>query len=91
MKKALRINITGPFQPFFLKRYIKDNADREGVKGFIRILEDGRAEIFIEGDQEKVENMAIICRRGPSGANFRKVEEKTENFQDFKEFKMLNI
>lgn len=91
MKKALKIHITGPFQPFFFKRYIKDNADREGVKGFIRMLQDGKAEIFIEGDGDKVENMEAICKRGPPGSNFKKVEVKEEQFQSFQEFKMLNI
>jgi acylphosphatase len=57
----------------------------------VRNLEDGRIEIFIEGNQENVDSMIAICKRGPAHSNLRKVEEKEERFQDFKEFKIMYI
>ena len=91
MKKAIRLTISGTVQGVFFRRFVKDHADKNNVKGFVRNLEDGRLEIFLEGDQEKVDLVASVCRRGPAHSNMRKVEEKEEKLQDFKEFKILSI
>ncbi len=91
MKKSLRLFITGSVQGIFFRQFIKDNADKNNVKGYVRNLEDGRVEVFLEGDGEAVENMKSICKRGPQHAQIRNVEEKLESFQSFKEFKVLNI
>jgi acylphosphatase len=91
MKKAIRLFISGAVQGVFFRRFVKDNADKSNVKGFVRNLEDGRLEVFLEGDPEKVDNMISVCRRGPAHSNLRKIDEKEESFQDFKEFKILTI
>lgn len=91
MKKAIRLLISGTVQGIFFRKFIKDNADKNDVRGFVRNLEDGRIEIFLEGDNEKVENMVAVCKRGPAHSNLRKIEEKEEKFQDFKEFRILGI
>ena len=91
MKKSMRFHVKGSVQPMFFNQFIKENADRLGVKGFIRKLEDGRIEIFIEGDTGSIEKMAPICRRGPQHSLIRDVQEKDEKFQDFKEFKVLSF
>ena len=48
MKKSLRLYITGTVQGIFFRQFIKENADQNGVRGYIRNLEDGRVEIFLE-------------------------------------------
>ena len=42
MKKAFRVFISGSVQGILFRDFIKDNADRLGVRGFVRNLEDGR-------------------------------------------------
>jgi len=91
MKKSIRLFVSGTVQGVFFRRFVKDNADKNEVRGFVRNLEDGRLEIFIEGDSEKVDCMVAVCKRGPAHSNLRKVEEQEEKFQDFKEFKILGI
>jgi len=91
MKKALRLYITGSLQSLFFRNFIKENADKYNVKGFIRIREDGKIEIFLEGQMQDVEAMATICKRGPKYAIIRDVQEKPEHFQDFKDFKILKF
>jgi len=91
MKKSIRLFITGSMQGIFFKQFIKENADKNKAFGFLRKLEDGRIEIFLEGDSENVDAMIQICKRGPQHSNIRKVEEKKETFQDFREFKILNF
>jgi len=91
MKKAVRLTITGNLQSLFFKQFIKENADKNKVFGFLRNLEDGRVEIFLEGLPDNVDAMISICSRGPQYASIRKVEEKQERLQDLKEFKILRF
>lgn len=91
MKKSIRLFITGSVQGIFFRQFVKDKADKLGVKGYVRNLEDGRVEIFIEGNKDNVEQMLVFCKQGPQHAQIRSIEEKQESFQDFKEFKILRI
>jgi len=91
MKKAVKLSISGTVQGVFYRRFVKDNADKNNVMGFVRNLEDGRLEVFLEGEQESVDNMIAICKRGPAHSNLKKIEEKEEKFQDFKEFRIIQI
>ena len=91
MKKSTRLYITGSIQGIFFRQFIKDNADKNNVKGYVRNLEDGRVEIFLEGDMVNVDKIIEICKAGPAHAKIRSIEEKPEPFQDFKEFKILRF
>jgi acylphosphatase len=91
MKKSVRLYITGTVQGIFFRQFIKDNAERKDIRGFVRNLEDGRVEVFIEGNQDEVEKMIELCKKGAKHSKIDKVEIKEEKFQDFKEFKVLHI
>jgi len=91
MKKSVRVYITGTVQGVFFRAFIKENAERYGVKGFVRNLEDGRIEIFLEGNVDEVNKMIDICKKGPKHAQIRKVEIKPERFQSLKSFKLLHF
>ena len=91
MKKSIRLYVSGLVQGIFYRSFIKENAEKIGIKGFVRNLEDGRVEIFIEGNPEDVKKMVELAKKGPRHAEVKKVEEKIERFQDFKQFKVLHI
>ena len=91
MKKSIRLFLTGAVQTLFFEQYIKEQADKIGVKGFFIRREDGRAEIFIEADSVIVNEMVAICRSGSHPSQIRSIEEKQEKFQNFKDFKILKI
>ena len=91
MRKSVRLYIEGTVQGVLFRSFIKENADKNNIHGFVRNLEDGRIEIFIEGDNTNVDKMVEICKKGPKHAQIRKVEEKAEKFQDFRDFKILHI
>ncbi len=91
MKKSIRLTISGSVQGVFFRQFIKQNADKKSVKGYVRNLEDGRVEVFLEGDSEDVDFLIALCKRGQQHSQIRSVEEKPENFQDFKEFKILKL
>ena len=91
MKKSVRLYINGTVQGVFFRMFVKENAERHDVKGFIRNLEDGRIEVFLEGDAEGVNKMIELCKKGPKHAQIRNVEIKPERFQGFRVFKVLHI
>lgn len=91
MKKSVRLTISGSVQGVFFRQFVKDNADKKNVRGYIRNLESGNVEIFLEGDSESVDDVVQLCKRGPQHSLVRNVEQKEERFQDFKEFKILKL
>jgi acylphosphatase len=91
MKKAVRLYIKGTVQGIFFRQFIQDNSEKNNVKGFARNLEDGRVEVFMEGNNEDIDKMIELCRKGPKHSQIEDVEIKEEKFQDFKEFKILHI
>jgi acylphosphatase len=91
MKKSVRLYLEGVVQGVFFRAFIKENADKNNVRGFIRNLENGEIEIFLEGDIDSVNRMIGISREGPKHSKIKKVEIKEEKFQDLKEFKVLHI
>ncbi len=91
MKKSVRLYIDGTVQGVFFRMFVKENAERYNVKGFIRNLEDGRIEVFLEGNVDEVNKIIELCKKGPKHSQIRNVEIKPERFQDFKLFKILHI
>ena len=91
MKKSVRLYINGTVQGIFFRMFIKENAERYNIKGFVRNLEDGRIEVFLEGNVDEVNKMIELCKKGPKHAQIRNVEIKPERFQDLKVFKILHI
>lgn len=91
MKKAVKVYFRGNVQGIFFRQFIKENADKRGIRGFVRNLEDGRVEAWFQGDSEMVNEMVEVCRTGYRHAMIRNVEVKEEKLQEFKEFKILHI
>jgi len=91
MKKCVRLYLVGSVQAFSFPQFIKENAEANRVKGFVRKLEDGRAEILLEGQSQDVDAMIEICKQGPKYSIIRGVEMKEERLQDFTEFKIIKF
>lgn len=91
MKKSVRLYISGIVQGIFFRAFVKENAEKYNVKGFVRNLEDGRVEVFLEGNVDDVDKMIEICKTGPKHSQIKDVEIKEEKFQGFKTFKILHI
>lgn len=91
MKKSVRLYIDGTVQGVFFRRFVKEKAEKRDLRGFARNLEDGKVEVFLEGDNTKVDEMIEVCKKGPKHAQIRNVEIKPEKFQDFRQFKILEI
>jgi acylphosphatase len=92
MKKAAKLIVTGTVQGVFFRQFIKDNAEKFGLKGFARNLETGDVEIIVEGDGENILKMIEEAKKGPTHAQIRNVSVEERKYSgDFKEFKVLRI
>ncbi|MDO8623647.1 MAG: acylphosphatase [archaeon] len=90
-KKSVRIYISGLVQGVLFREFVKENAERLNIKGFVRNLEDGRIEAFLEGERNDINRMVELCQKGPKSAKIKGVEIKDEKIQEFKVFKILHI
>tara|TARA_Y100000310_G_scaffold243566_1_gene248072 strand:+ start:239 stop:514 length:276 start_codon:yes stop_codon:yes gene_type:complete len=91
MKKSVRLFLTGNLQSLFFKQFVKEHADQHKVNGYLRQLEDGRMEIFLEGPIDSVNALLPICKRGPQHSQIRNIDESPASHQGFTEFKILKI
>jgi len=91
MKKAIKIKIKGSVQGVFFRNFVKENADKLDLTGFVRNLNAGEVEVFVEGEIENVDKLGDYCKKGPRHSIVKEVSIEEQPFQDFKEFKILHI
>jgi len=91
MKKAVRLRIKGTVQGVFFRAFVKEHADKMGLKGFVRNLENGDVEVFIEGNIDDVDKLIEICKKGPKHAIIKEVKVREVGFQDYEDFRILRI
>lgn len=91
MKKSVRMYITGTVQGVFFRAFIKENAEKLDVRGFTRNLENGKVEVFAEGDADAVNKLVDLCKKGPRHSQIRNVEIKPEKFQGMRNFKVIRF
>jgi acylphosphatase len=69
--KAVHIYISGRVQGVGFRQFIHAEATSRGVGGWARNLSDGRVEAVLVGEDAAVDEMVIVCHRGPPGAIVR--------------------
>ncbi|AEH44445.1 acylphosphatase [Thermodesulfatator indicus DSM 15286] len=73
-KKRAHVYISGLVQGVWFRAYTKEEAEKLGLKGWVRNLPDGRVEAVFEGDEEAVEAMIKWCHKGSPMSRVEKVE-----------------
>jgi acylphosphatase len=65
---ARRYFVSGRVQGVGFRYFVQDVACREGVRGWVRNLGDGRVEAFAEGEPEAMARFEARVRQGPAMA-----------------------
>jgi acylphosphatase len=73
MSTAVTVKVTGRVQGVAFRWYAVQEAERLGVRGWVRNEPDESVAAHLEGDDEAVAAMVAWCRRGPSSAVVRDV------------------
>ena len=72
--KTAHIFISGFVQGVGFRQFIKNNADKLELTGFVGNLPDGRVEAVFSGSKEKIEEMIKVCKKGPFLSEVENVE-----------------
>jgi acylphosphatase len=73
---AAQILVSGVVQMVGYRAWCARVARALGVAGFVRNLDDGRVEIFAEGDERAIDTLVAQCGRGPTTARVDDVERR---------------
>jgi acylphosphatase len=74
MKAALHLLIKGRVQGVGYRYYAQHSAAALGITGYVRNQPDGAVEIVAEGDEEALNELVNVLRKGPSFAFVEDVE-----------------
>ncbi len=85
--KAYRVIIKGIVQGVNFRYFVKTEADRLNIKGFVKNTLDGHVEAFFEGEEENIKEIISLSHIGPSNARVKEVklyeQESPFNFKEF--------
>ncbi|MHB8231429.1 MAG: acylphosphatase [bacterium] len=86
--KSYRAIIKGTVQGVNFRNFTQLEAQRLGIKGYVRNTHDGHVEAFFEGEEEKVKEMIASVHVGPPHSRVKEVklyeQESLTNFKDFR-------
>jgi acylphosphatase len=74
MAEARHLLVSGIVQGVGYRAFAERCARELGLTGWVRNLDDGRVEIFVEGDAAQLEHYVERCRTGPRSAEVMEVE-----------------
>lgn len=87
---VVHLRIFGRVQGVFFRGTAKAEADKLGLVGWARNIDDGSVEILAVGDKAKLEEFIKWCIDGPEMAKVDKVEEDwTQGQEDFGSFEVI--
>ena len=70
---AAQILVSGIVQGVGYRWWAEKTAVGLGLAGWARNLDDGRVEIWVEGEAAQIDRLEEQCRRGPRSAEVEKV------------------
>lgn len=86
-KKRVHLFISGRVQGVFFRENTRRKAEKIGINGWVRNLDDGRVEAVFEGEEKKVKEMIEWAKKGPIIAKVAQVDIKEEEYKnEFKDF-----
>lgn len=81
--------ITGKVQGVWFRSSAKKEADKLGLTGWVRNLEDGRVEILACGEKEKVARLYAWLKKGPDLAKVKEVTYEEVPWYEHAKFEVV--
>ncbi len=82
--------MSGSVQGVAFRASMRDEANRRGVKGWVRNRGDGAVEALVQGEEAQVERLLEWARVGPPGAKVTSLEKhKLEDYAPQEDFRVL--
>jgi acylphosphatase len=87
---AKKLIITGIVQHVFFRDFVKKNADKLKIKGYVKNLENGEGEAIFENDEDTVNKLIEKCRKGPRKAQVTNISINEVPVKKYAEFTIDN-
>lgn len=91
MESFAHILIFGKVQGVFYRVEAKRKALEFGLSGWVKNLEDGSVEIFVQGDKKEIKELIEWCRKGPRRSFVEEVKVEWSEECDYKKFDNFQI
>ncbi|MEM1804927.1 MAG: acylphosphatase [Candidatus Aenigmatarchaeota archaeon] len=85
---AVKMKLYGKVQKVGFRFFLSKHAERLGIKGYAKNLEDGSLECHFEGNEEKVREIIELAKKGPPLAKVKKYEIYKTDIKNFKSFEI---
>ncbi|RJQ38165.1 acylphosphatase [Candidatus Microgenomates bacterium] len=72
------IIISGFVQGVGFRHFVKKNAIKLGLTGWVRNTQDGKVEAIFQGEKENIEEIIKVCKKGPFISEVKNMEVKWE-------------
>nr|MCK4929985.1 acylphosphatase [Nanoarchaeota archaeon] len=76
--KRIHFFVSGDVHGVCYRYYAVNKARKLGLKGFVRNVPDGRVEVLVEGEDNKVDEFMSFCKKDPGYSRVEKQEVKEE-------------
>ncbi len=94
MKQA-HVFISGTVQGVGYRYFVRENATKLGLTGFVRNTEDGNVEAVFVGDEKRIMQMIELCKQGSFAADAKQVgfewDSSAGSGKEMEEFKDFSI
>ena len=85
--KLVRLIVSGKVQGVFYRDFVRREAGKLGVSGYVRNLSNGTVEVIARGTEDSIKKLSETCWKGPLMASVENVEISempgTEEFDGF--------
>ena len=83
-----KILIKGKVQEVFFRKFIRNNALKFNIKGYVKNLLNRDVEAILQGEEENLNKIINICKIGPNSANITKIIIKKIKSSYYKDFEI---
>ena len=89
-KKRVHLYVSGKVQGVYFRQGMKETAEKNNVKGWVRNLPDKRVEAVLEGEESNVDAVIDWSSFGPPGAIVEELKVASENnIKELSDFEIL--
>jgi acylphosphatase len=85
--EARRWLVSGRVQGVGFRWFVEQNAQRLGLRGWVRNQDDGKVQVYATGNPDKLNALAALLYQGPRMAEVRGVEESEAAVQQLSSFR----
>ena len=85
-KQARLFYVEGRVQGVGFRFFVEDEANRLGLRGYVRNLYDGRVEVYALGEEVSLERLRRRLEQGPPGSRVERVTERETPRKSYNDF-----